>query len=567
MIRSLRIHNLATIEDLELHFKEGFSILTGETGAGKSIIIDGIKLILGEKASPDLVRTGKPEATIEAIFELPQGEEFPGDWPSLEEGELFVQRQIPLAGPGKAYLNGVLVPIKRLKEIGPALVDIYGQNDHVFLLELESHLHFLDQFLGLAGLREEVGERARRLRQLLREKDELEARKREREQRLDFLAFQIKEIEAAGLKLGEWEELAAERNILKNAEKIAILVEKAMDLSYLQENSATAQLDRLGDLIRDLSQYEPALRAYGDSLRQAEIVIRELADFLIKFKEKQSLGPERLEEIEERLSRLDKLRRKYGQTEEDILDYLSRIRREHSDLLTSEEKLAELETEIKAAFNEYNTRAERLSRQRAEGARLLEKEIEKEIALLGMKRARFKVKLETRPFASLELEKIRDVGLDEVEFLISPNPGEELRPLRKIASGGELSRIMLALKTIGKEKVRFKTLIFDEIDSGIGGKTAECIAEKLRGLTGRHQVICVTHLPQIACFAPHHYRIDKRIEKDRTFTTVKELAFEERVEEISRLLAGSRVTAASLQTAEEMLLHHHGQEKKKERLK
>jgi len=567
MIRSLRIHNLATIEDLELHFKEGFSILTGETGAGKSIIIDGIKLILGEKASPDMVRTGKPEATIEAIFELPQGEEFPGDWPSLEEGELFVQRQIPLAGPGKAYLNGVLVPIKRLKEIGPALVDIYGQNDHVFLLELESHLHFLDQFLGLAGLREEVGERARRLRQLLREKDELEARKREREQRLDFLAFQIKEIEAAGLKLGEWEELAAERNILKNAEKIAILVEKAMDLSYLQENSATAQLDRLGDLIRDLSQYEPALRAYGDSLRQAEIVIRELADFLIKFKEKQSLGPERLEEIEERLSRLDKLRRKYGQTEEDILDYLSRIRREHSDLLTSEEKLAELETEIKAAFNEYNTRAERLSRQRAEGARLLEKEIEKEIALLGMKRARFKVKLETRPFASLELEKIRDVGLDEVEFLISPNPGEELRPLRKIASGGELSRIMLALKTIGKEKVRFKTLIFDEIDSGIGGKTAECIAEKLRGLTGRHQVICVTHLPQIACFAPHHYRIDKRIEKDRTFTTVKELAFEERVEEISRLLAGSRVTAASLQTAEEMLLHHHGQEKKKERLK
>jgi DNA repair protein RecN (Recombination protein N) len=564
MIRSLRIQNLATIEDLELQFKEGFSILTGETGVGKSIIIDGIKLILGERASPELVRTGKPEATIEAIFKLPQGEEFPEEGLSLEEDELFVQRQIPLAGPAKAYLNGILVPIKRLKEIGPALVDIYGQNDHVFLLELESHLVFLDQFLGLAGLREEVGEKARRLRQLLREKEELEARKREREQRLDFLAFQIKEIEAAELKPGEWEELTAERNILKNAEKIAILVERAMDLSYLQENSATAQLSRLGDLIRDLSQYEPALRAYGDSLRQAEIVSRELADFLIKFKEKQNLGPERLNEIEERLSRLDKLRRKYGQTEEDILGYLSRIRREHSALLTSEEKLAELETDIKAAFHEYNSNAERLSRQRTEGARLLEKEMEKEIALLGMKRARFKLKLETRPLTSPEPEKIREAGLDEVEFLISPNPGEELRPLRKIASGGELSRIMLALKTIGKEKVRLKTLVFDEIDSGIGGKTAECIAEKLRGLASRHQVICVTHLPQIACFAPHHYRIDKRIEKNRTFTTVKELAFEERVEEISRLLAGSRVTAASLQTAEEMLLRHK-QEKKKER--
>jgi DNA repair protein RecN (Recombination protein N) len=564
MIRSLRIHNLATIEDLELQFKEGFSILTGETGAGKSIIIDGIKLILGEKASAELVRTGKPEATIEAIFELPQGEEFPEEWPSLEEGELFVQRQIPLAGPGKAYLNGVLVPIKRLKEISPALVDIYGQNDHVFLLELESHLHFIDQFLGLAGLKDEVGAKARRLRQLLGEKDELEARKREREQRLDFLAFQIKEIEAAELKPGEWEDLAAERNILKNAEKIAILVERATDLSYLQENSATAQLGRLGDLIRDLSQYEPALRVYGDSLRQAEIVIRELADFLIKFKEKQNLGPERLEEIEERLSRLDKLRRKYGQTEEDILGYLSRIRREHSDLLTSEEKLAELAMDIKAAFDEYSTKAESLSRQRTEGAGLLEKEMEKEMALLGMKRARFKVKLETRPPTSLEPEKIREAGLDEIEFLISPNPGEELRPLRKIASGGELSRIMLALKTIGKDKVRLKTLIFDEIDSGIGGKTAECIAEKLRGLANRHQVICVTHLPQIACFAPHHYRIDKRIEKTRTFTTVKELTFKERVEEISRLLAGSRVTAASLQTAEDMLLHHK-QKKKKER--
>ncbi|MDH7512603.1 MAG: DNA repair protein RecN [Clostridiales bacterium] len=564
MIRSLRIQNLATIEDLELHFKEGFSILTGETGAGKSIIIDGIKLILGEKASAELVRTGKPEAIIEAIFELPQGEKFPGDWPSLEEGEIFVQRQIPLTGPGKAYLNGVLVPIKRLKEISPAIVDIYGQNDHVFLLELESHLFFLDQFSGLAGLREDVGERARELRRLLREKDELETRKREREQRLDFLAFQIKEIEAAEIKPGEWEELSAERNVLKNAEKIAIMVERAMDLSHGEENSASAQLSRLGDLVRDLSQYEPALQACGDSLRQAEIVVRELADFLIKFKERQNLGPERLEEIEDRLSRLEKLRRKYGQTEEDILGYLSRARREHSDLLASEEKLAELETEIKAVFNEYSAKAQRLSRQRAEGAGRLEKEMEKEIALLGMKKASFRVKLETRLLTSPEPEKIKEAGLDSVEFLISPNPGEELRPLRKIASGGELSRIMLALKTIGKEKVRLKTLIFDEIDSGIGGKTAECIAEKLRGLAVRHQVICVTHLPQIACFAPHHYRIDKRIEKDRTFTTVKELTFEERVEEISRLLAGSRVTAASLQTAEEMLLHHKP-EKRKER--
>ncbi|MBM3285141.1 MAG: DNA repair protein RecN [Candidatus Aminicenantes bacterium] len=565
MIRSLRIRNLATIEDLELQFKEGFSILTGETGAGKSIIIDGIRLLLGEKASPDLVRTGESEATIEAIFHMPEEEELPQDWPSLEERELLIQRRIQREGSGKSYLNGVLVPVKKLRELGPVVVDIYGQNDHVFLLQLESHLHFLDQFLGLASLREEVAGLARKVRLLLHEKEELAARKRDREQRLDFLAFQIKEIEAAKLKPGEWQDLTAERNILKNAEKIAILVEKALDIGYLQEDSALAQLGRLEDIVRELGVYDPALPGFGESLRQASITIRELADFLVRFRDRQNLGPERLEEVEARLSLLDRLKRKYGDSEEEILDYLGRARCEHEALLESEEKLAEIEAEVEAAFRDYRARAEELSGQRQGGAGALEKQMEKELGNLGMRRARFRVKIESRPPSLEEAEKIRETGFDEVEFLISPNPGEELRPLRKIASGGELSRIMLALKTTGKEKARLKTLIFDEIDSGVGGKTAECIAEKLRRLAERHQVICITHLPQIACFAPHHYRIDKSIERERTFTTVRELIFEERVEEISRLLAGSRVTAASLRTAEEMLLPHQEEKKKRKR--
>jgi DNA repair protein RecN (Recombination protein N) len=556
MIGSLRIQNLATIEDLELRFQEGFSIVTGETGAGKSIIIDGLKLVLGEKASAELIRTGKSEAAVEAIFRFPAGKKGPEDLPFLEDDEVFIQRQISQDGPGKAYLNGVLVPVKKLKEIGAFLVDIYGQNDHIFLLQIQNHLDYLDSFLGLIPLRDEVSSLARGLHRLVRQQNDLEVKKREREQRLDFLGYQIKEIEDARLNPGEWEEILTERNILKNAEKISTLVSQALDAAYLGDHSIAAALVKLQEVCRELGRYDETFRAHEESIGQSAIAVQELADVLIKFQEKQSLGPERLEEIESRLSTIEKLRRKYGETIQDILLHLAKIKEERDGLVHSEERLADLEAEIGRCFEEYKVRAQELSRCRRSGARELESRVEKEISLLGMKRARFKVKIDTQRLSSLEPDQARDLGPDEIEFLISPNPGEELRALRKIASGGELSRIMLALKTVGKEKSGFKTLIFDEIDSGIGGKTADCIAEKLSDLARRHQVICVTHLPQIASFAPVHFRIEKSIAKERTFTTVKELDFEERVKEISRLLSGSHITSASLQNAREMLLHN-----------
>jgi DNA repair protein RecN (Recombination protein N) len=553
MLGSLRIKNLATIEDLEIHLQEGFSILTGETGAGKSIIIDGIKLALGDKASPDLIRTGRAEATIEAVFRLGRQKGLPADLSLGDEDEVFIQRHINQEGTGKAYLNGVLVPAKKLKEVSPFLVDIYGQNDHIFLLQIENHLRYLDDFLGLGGLREEVSRLAQDLRRLSRQKVELEARRHEREQRLDFLGFQIKEIEAAGLRPGEWQELLSERNILKNSEKIALLVEAGLGCAYSDEGSVSAGLAKLNEVVRELARYDQSFEAYDDSLGQSAIAVRELADALIKFKDRQSLGPERLEELEARLSTIEKLRRKYGETIEEILRHHAKAKQEADDLAKNEETLADLEVEISRALSGYKTMAERLSRLRQDGSSKLQNQVEKEIALLGMRRARFQVKLETAPADTLAPETARELGLDEVEFLISPNPGEDLRPLRKVASGGELSRIMLALKTIGKEKDGLRTLIFDEIDSGIGGKTAECIASKLRDLARRHQVICITHLPQIASFAPHHYRIAKTVARERTFTTVQELGFEERVAEISRLLSGSRMTATSLQNAREML--------------
>jgi len=563
MIASLRIKNLATIEDAEIRFGPGFSILTGETGAGKSIIIDGLRLILGEKASPDLIRTGKKEAAVEAVFRLPPGHQPAGDAPVSEDGELLIQRRVAGDATGKAYVNGILVPVKRLREIGQNLVDIYGQNDHVFLLQTENHRKFLDEYAGLGPLGDEVAAHSQALRSLVREKTELESRRREREQRLDFLGFQVREIESAGLRPGEWEDLAAERHLLKNAEKISGLVDKALDLAYAAEGSASAVLAALRDTVRELGRYDPSLGAFEVPVGEAAITVRELGDLLIRFKERQGLGPERLEEVEARLSTIEKLKRKYGETTEAVIAHLARVKEEHRDLLQSQEKLADIEARITRALEDYGASAGRLSRLRSEGAQKLSAQVEKEISTLAMKKALFQVRMETQPLASLDPGNVKDSGLDGVEFLISPNPGEELRPLRKVASGGELSRIMLALKTVGKEKTGLKTLIFDEIDSGIGGKTAECIAEKLRGLSGGHQVICITHLPQIASFASEHFRIDKAVERDRTFTTVEPLDFEARVDEIARLLSGSRITPTAVENAREMLLHNLKPEQRK----
>jgi len=553
MIKFLRIKNLATIEELELKLEHGFSILTGETGAGKSIIIDGIRLVLGEKATPEIIRTGKKETSTEAIFLIPHLQHTKN-----KESELFMQRKVSEKSPGKGYINGVLVPIKKLRERSSLLVDIYGQNDHAFLRQTENQLNYLDHYAQALPLRSQVSNLAQELKKLAKEKKELETKERERQQKLDFLDFQIKEIEKAQLKKEEEEKLLYERKILKNAAKIRSLVETALDISYNQENSISALLAKLEGIVRELSSFDQSFQNMVEAISQFEINIGDFSDFLIRFKEKQILSPEKLETIEERLSLIEKLKRKYGQTIEEILDYLEKAKKEYQELSTSQEKLEDLSLKIDNKFKEYKIKAKKLSQLRTDSAQQLEKRIEKEIGWLGMKKARFKIKIKTIPCQREAASKIKESGTEEVEFLISPNPGEELRPLRMIASGGELSRIMLALKSIGKETERLKTLIFDEIDSGIGGKTAEFVAQKLKALAAQHQVICITHLPQIASFASHHYKIEKKITNNRTFTTVTKLSFKQRVVEVARLLAGSRITEAALNNAREMLVHNLG---------
>jgi DNA repair protein RecN (Recombination protein N) len=545
VIKSFRIKNLATIEEVEFDLKKGFSIMTGETGAGKSIIIDGIRLVLGEKGSPDLIRTGKKETTVEAIFFI-----------HPEKNEIFVQRKIVEHGTGKGYVNGVLVPIKKLKSLRDDLVDIYGQNDHAFLRHVENQLDYLDFYGQSISLRNDVAERAQELRKLSRKKRELESKQKEREQRLDFLNYQINEIQNAELQPEEEQGLRQERNILKNAEKISLLIDEALKISYQQEQSASSQLSKLLAVAKDLSKYDNSFKPTEEAMAELAIIINDFTDSLLKFKEKQTSAPDKLEKLESRLSQIEGLKRKYGNSIPEILSYLQKSREEFEELSQSHETLADLEKDIADKFSDYLSLTKKLAAKRKEKALVLEKAIEKEISQLGMKRARFKIIVKSMVVEPDHLENIKDSGTEEVEFLISPNPGEELRPLRKIASGGELSRIMLALKSIGKETESLKTLIFDEIDSGIGGKTAEFVAQKLQNLAQNHQVICITHLPQIASFAAHHYRIDKHVKKERTFTMVKELSFEERIHEIARLLTGSRVTETALKNAKEMLIHN-----------
>jgi DNA repair protein RecN (Recombination protein N) len=561
MLKFLRIRQLATIEDIRLDLEGGFSVLTGETGAGKSIIIDSIRLVCGDKGSPDLVRAGSAEASVEAIFTPPDGVADDDGLLAPGDEDVVLQRTVPREGNGKAYCGGVLVPARKLKDLSPRLAEIYGQNDHIFLLRIESHLEYLDQTGELTGLAAETAEAARELRRLARLKSEWTAKERERGQRLDFLSFQIQEIEKAKLKPGEEDELRTQRHVLKNAEKILGLAEQALDLAYSGETSIHSLLARLDHVLAEFGPFDPELAAMGESLAPFRIIIGELADRLMKTRDRGDLSPEALEAVEARLSLIEGLKRKYGAELRDIQFYLDGLRKERDDLVGIRETLARIDLDIARAWSAFEAKAGALSKGRTKAARTLEKTIEAEISELGMQKPRFEIRVIPSSASAEDAERVRDSGLDDVEFLIAPNPGEPPKPLRRIASGGELSRIMLALKAQGREKEPAKTLIFDEIDSGIGGKTAEFVARRLQALARVHQVICITHLPQIASFASHHYRIEKNVAGDRTYTTVRRLTFDERVEEIARLMAGSRLTDASRASARDMLRHNMAEER------
>ncbi|MFA0742886.1 MAG: hypothetical protein DFNUSKGM_003019 [Candidatus Fervidibacter sacchari] len=563
MLTELLIRNLAIIDEVQVPFQPGFNVLTGETGAGKSIIIHAINFLVGGRGDIDLIRTGAETLLVEAVFDLTNCPQVKTVLEEVgietEDDTLILSRELSRAGKSRCRINGRAATIAMLKQIGKSLIDIHGQHEHQSLLDPTNHLCFLDAFGGeeLAALKERYYSLYRQLMQVERELAELQQSERERMQRLDLLRYQAEEIDRANLREGEEEDLLQERQLLVNAERISERVSYAVRCL----TGERGVLDSLGEAmqsLKEIASLDPNLQSWHDALSQAFDTIQEVGFELERYASRIEFDPERLEEVESRLDLLKRLKRKYGDSISAILQYRQQIEQELQRLETSEERLETLQREREQLRKELAETAMALSEARQEIARQLERTVQNHLKALMMERARFKVAIDRLPDPNgLQLPEGtfafgRD-GVDQVEFLISTNPGEPLKPLAKIASGGEISRTMLALKASLQRTHEIPVLVFDEIDVGIGGKTAEAVGEKLREVSRYAQVLCVTHLPQIAALADWHLQVEKITEGKRTRVIVTPLEYEERVKELARMLSGRQITQASLQHAQELL--------------
>ncbi len=561
MLKELSIKNFAIIDQLRVEFRPGLNVLTGETGAGKSIVVDALNLALGERASGDLIRTGSDEAVVEAAFELngagtrevmsiltEQGI-------AAEQGEdLIVRRVISSSGKNKVYINGSLANLATLAAIGRHLADIHGQHEHQSLLALDQQMEMLDAFGGLFGTRAEVAAAYGKLMAVRKKLHELEIGERDRAQREDLLRYQKNEIEAAQLKEGEDEQLAHEQRVLANSEKLSGLARMADEALYTGEGAVLSSLKRTVTSVREIAAIDGKLGPVLELLESGRAQLDEAARELSSYAESVEFDPGRLEAIGDRLDLIQKLKKKYGSTIGEINSFGERASADLARMEQSTEEIEKLKSEIQAVKFGLTDKANKLTRGRTAAARELEKKVATELGQLGMKRAVFKVAVEQEAGGdTLDGLKLGARGADRVEFLISPNPGEELKPLARIASGGELSRIMLALKTILVEGDPIPTLVFDEVDAGIGGAVAEEVGKKLRRIAGKRQVFCITHLPQIASMATSHYGVSKSVKRDRTNTELRLLDQNDRVDEIARMLGGKTITDATLRHAAEMI--------------
>jgi len=555
MLRELTIRNVAVIDEVTATFLPGLNVLTGETGAGKSILIDALQLVLGARGSETLLRAGAEEAAVEAAFDAGPAsravELLEGEGIALEPGEpLILRRHLFRDGRTRAYASGRLTSVATLRTLGESLVDIHGQHPGQWLLDPRRHRELLD---GYAGIAEEVRayrERFSQWQSLRREREELAAAERERTQRQDLLEFQRREIEGSHLEPGEEEALTAEHAILSNHERLFAAVEQTYGTLEESDEAILVRLAAAATRLREAAGIDQRLREVLETLETGGMHLREAARGLRDYRGRIEFDPERLDAIEARLHEIGKLKRKYGASVGEILDHLAQVRAELSTLERSEERLGELEQGLTDTQRDLAGLADRLSAARARAAPKLQEAILEEIRELGMAKATFEVRM--NPAGSGE-EALGPYGKDEVEFLISPNPGEPLKPLHKIASGGELSRTMLAIRVILAATDQTPTLIFDEVDAGIGGTTADMVGRKLTAASRQRQVLCVTHLPQIACYADHHVTVSKRIMRDRTQTAVQALSAPERAQELARMLGGPSRSSTPLQHATELL--------------
>jgi DNA repair protein RecN (Recombination protein N) len=539
MLRFLGIEHLAVIDALELELQPGLNVLTGETGAGKSILVEAVGLLLGGRASPDLIRTGEETATIQALFEQPGGD------------ELIVRREITQQGRSRAFVNGSLVTAAALKELGNRLVDLHGQHEHQALLDPDTHLDLLDRYAGLDGDREQVATAFAGRQEIVDALAEVRRREQDVSARADLLRFQLAEIERAALKPGEDEELCVTRQILSSADKVQRLCAESYASLYESDEAVLAGLGHVWRRVADLAAIEPRFAAYLAARDGIKSQLEDLATFLRSYAAGIDASPARLQEVEDRLALLERLKRKYGPALADVIARAGGIRNDLASLDETGVRVAELERQSSDATAGYLAAATSLSAARQHAAPRFARAFEAQLADLAMERTRFEVRFESPEAAGEGSWGAR--GIDRAEFYVSPNPGEDLRPLARIVSGGELSRMMLGLKTLASTDTPGKTLIFDEVDAGIGGRVADAVGSKLRALGNGFQVLCITHLPQIAAYGGTHFQIVKTVKRQRTLTEVERLAGETRVEELARMIGGARVTEHTRASAREML--------------
>jgi DNA repair protein RecN (Recombination protein N) len=569
VLRELRVRNLAVIESLTVPFSSGLNVLTGETGAGKSILIDALTLLLGERAQPaETIRAGAEAATIEAVFDAPRKSPVAillGEHGiALEDGLLVVRRELVRGGRGRVFLNDANTTLALLEKLGETLVEVHGQHEHQALLRTGRHLDLLDAFAGLGILRERLRQRHDEWRSASTELDALRASARDQATRTAQYQEAIAEIDAGRLRAGEEEELREERRRLMNAERLAEGATAAYRELYDDPSSAIERGGRAASLLRDVVRIDPQAQPTLQALDTALVHLDELARTLRSYRDGVVFDPQRLEAIERRLDEIGRLKRKYGESVEAILALRAKTASDLESLGRVGEDEGKLAERVERLRTELVTRATDLAERRGQAGSRLETAVLTELGALDLENAVFRVRLLRERAGPGELGigpeawRLGPRGVDQAEFLFSGNAGEEARPLARIASGGELSRTMLALKVVLAATDAVPVLIFDEVDVGIGGKTADTVGRKLRQVARTRQVLCVTHLPQIAAYADQHFRVEKREEDGRTATTVAALVKNERVREVARMLGGESVTDTSLQHALELITQARG---------
>ncbi len=549
MITDLIIKNFAIIENLHVSFGHGFNVLTGETGAGKSIILDAVNLLLGGRARGEVIRTGTEEATVEAVFDLQDEQlvcQLLGAAGLEASDELLVRRVVARSGKNRVFVNGSLVPLGQLRELTSRLVNIYGQHEHQHLQRVETHLELLDNFAGLQPLLDAYRQVFQLRQQLQQKLNALNLAERERQQRLDMLAFQQQELENARLVAGEDRDLEQERALLQHAEKLTAATAGGYESLYGGQRAVCGQLGELADDLEAFQAIDPQLETLAQTLRSSLYDLEDVATSLRNYADKLDFEPQRQQQVEERLALLASLKRKYAPTIEELLNYQQQITAELAELSDIEGHREQLQKQLQDCSASVLAAGGELSAARQSAAERLSAAVEQELSDLAMGSARFTLQLET-------LADPGPDGLEKGEFYLAANPGEAPQPLAKIASGGELSRIMLALKRSAPQGDGVRTLIFDEVDAGIGGEAATAVGEKISRLGNAFQVLCVTHLPQVAAFADRHYQVTKEETAGRTSTRLLLLEADLRVAEMARMLGGAQVSERTLEHARELI--------------